>query len=677
MWVAVFLISIGGVHSLLEEDGIFVRDEGKGLQVIATWNLLISIKHPHPPAEMYSVYIARRYFDSIKDVIGNQTYILWKRRTSVMAEALLAYSKLPSRRSGVSPYGSRERHIPQHNVTGGRSRRGLIDGVSAVGNWLFGLATQHQIDHLAESIQPLYNGLHSITHSVNGLVTLVNKSVQVQNNMAITLKLYGTSLGQTMRAIVKLQHVINQKQREVQRLEYILRGEQVIGELETLSRYWEKNCELFKRQERALQRGWLTIDLLKPDDLRSILNTPEYHLSSRALPMSWYYMNSKVSLLMWRGQEFVYHAALPMVSEDEYVMYSLLTIPVYTGEGDIWREVLNIPSQLGWDSRRGGTIDTKRCFGTGPTICPPEVHERNGRCVTGVLTGTQKDLKRCTIKLFTDDRQDMAIKIAANMYLISSRNRSVVRMHCLGKPESHAIMAYVKVYHIEAGCTMETDSWRVVGEYSRNLKVENKNEVHTVKGITLGFVISKLTDFKRVKKLVVSEPVLVNAGDMTALYVKPATMPRKMLVVSSATGASVIGGALLTTCIILIACRRRIKRVCGKQPIPMEARNMNNFRPAKYAEGGRRSFRKHRADQFCDREDEAGYLTPTPSVTPAHSVGNMAPTVIEMSNRTKTIRGRKAGRSASCSRAESRDIMEVQSPGLCQREEDSTSLPPL
>ena len=117
------------------------------------------------------------------------------------------------------------------------------------------------------------------------------------------------------------------------------------SELETVFKYWEKECDLYLIQLRALERGWLTFDLLNTHQLTGILEQQRMILSTKALPLYWYYMNTRISLLMWKGLEFVYKAELPTVNDDVYVLYDIVTIPVHTGVKDIWRQVLDLPSK--------------------------------------------------------------------------------------------------------------------------------------------------------------------------------------------------------------------------------------------------------------------------------------------------------------------------------------------
>ena len=525
---------------------MFIKEAGDGLQIVATWTVLVTIKHPEPTRLLTEVPALRDYINRFRDIVHNVTLDDWTRRLDVIEDAIYAYKgSIP-----VPPGGQTApvEYRAESSLTN-RTKRGLFDGVSKLGNWMFGLATQAEIDELGKLIEHLHDDYHYVTHSINGLITVVNKTVEALNRQSKQLKHYEVHLRQVTDSVIHMQSAINKNEQRLNRIEAMNIGERVVSELETVFKYWERECDLYLTQLRALERGWLTFDLLNTHQLTVILEQQRTILSTKALPLYWYYRNTRISLLMWKGLEFVYKAELPTVNDDVYVLYEIVTIPVHTGVKDIWRQVIDLPTKVGWNSRRGGTIKSENCYGTRPIVCPPEVHHRHGRCLSGVLTGRKTDLEKCTMKMFTDTRQDIAQKLCPNVYLISSRNQSTVRIHCIGKPERQARIERVKVYSMDADCSMETDSWRIIGEHTRIISIDYQREAHNVKGITLGFDISKLTDFVKIKKIVSHQPIEVQAGDMQALYIRPATMPRKVLVLSSSLVSTLFVVVIVVICV--------------------------------------------------------------------------------------------------------------------------------
>ena len=558
---------------------MFIKEAGEGLQIVATWTVLVTIKHPEPARLLTEVPALRDYINRFRDVVHNVTLDDWTRRLDVIEDAVYAYrGSVPVPPRGPTPP---EEYRAESSTTN-RTKRGLFDGVSKLGNWMFGFATQAEIDELGNLIKHLHDDYHYVTHSINRLVTVVNKTVEAVNRQSKLLKHYEEHLQQVTDSVINMQSAINRNERRLNRIEAMNIGERVVSELETVFKYWERECDLYLTQLRALERGWLTFDLLNTHQLIVILEQQRTILSTKALPLYWYYMNTRISLLMWKGLEFVYKAELPTVNEDVYVLYDIVTIPVHTGVKDIWRQVIDLPSKIGWNSRRGGTIKSENCYGARPIVCPPEVHHRHGRCLSGVLTGRKTDLEKCTMKMFTDTRQDIAHKLSPNIYLISSRNQSTVRIHCIGKPERQARIEKVKVYSMDADCSMETDSWRVIGEHTRVVSIDYQREAHNVKSITLGFDISKLTDFVKIKKLVSHQPIVVRAGDLQALYIRPATMPRKVLVLSSSLVSTLFVVVIVVIGVVgcYIKCCRKKCAGCTKKR--QKTRAMTKVRASGY-----------------------------------------------------------------------------------------------
>ena len=551
LWAIPVLLCVCSISALLEEDGILVRDEGKGLQIVSTWTLLVTVKQPEPAWLLKRLPQVREFARGFEGLVSNETIQDWHTRLDMIENSLLA-----SKSYELSPLYS-------SNFSYHRSRRGLLDGVSKLGKWLFGFATVEDVEKMGKLLAHLHSDDVSVTHSMEQLITIVNKTVEAVNKQGRRVHTYAKHLRTVEVAVQELQAAARGTQARLQVLEVTNKLGLVLNELEAVHRYWEKDCETYLRQLRALQRGSLTTDLLKPGQLASILWQQETQLSTRAMPVYWYYSNVKVSLLMWKGTEFVYKAELPTVNSETYVLYSLITIPVYTGVNNVWRKVIDLPTKVGWNSRRGGTIETDQCFGKNPVVCPPAVHHRHGRCITGILAGKKADLDQCSMTVFSDVREDIALKIDVNTYLISSRNHSLVRLHCDGKPETRARVDRVKVYTIDAGCIMETDSWRLTGEHRRVLTRDYVRETHAVKSFNLGFHFEELEDFRRVRKLVVHEPVVVRAGDLKALYIRPATLPRKTLVVSSSLTSSLFLLAILS--LGLCYCSRKRRALCFKR----------------------------------------------------------------------------------------------------------------
>ena len=91
-------------------------------------------------------------------------------------------------------------------------------------------------------------------------------------------------------------------------------------------------------------------------------------------------------------------------------------------------------------------------------VCAPTVYHRHERCVEGIITCHTGSLDSCQVQLFEDSWVDQAIKVTHNLYMLSVRNNSEIAIHCLGEEEKRESLGKVRLFQIEPGCVVSTDS---------------------------------------------------------------------------------------------------------------------------------------------------------------------------------------------------------------------------
>jgi hypothetical protein len=148
-----------------------------------------------------------------------------------------------------------------------RRKRGILNFVGEIGQQLFGLATEKEVEELRLYIQKSQQSQEALYIDIQNLVAVVNDSVSAINVNSRNIQRLQTSLvraveGTTLRLTIH----------------------EAIGDLERAAYHRDRQEDRWARARATLEQFTLTEEIFLPDYLRQILRG-----EGTKLPLEWYY----------------------------------------------------------------------------------------------------------------------------------------------------------------------------------------------------------------------------------------------------------------------------------------------------------------------------------------------------------------------------------------------------
>ncbi|MCP3679260.1 MAG: hypothetical protein GY782_02940 [Gammaproteobacteria bacterium] len=276
-----------------------------------------------------------------------------------LTQALGSGWKLQLKRLQQRVQNLAHRHAMHASRTGTRARRGLIDGVGQLGHYLFGLATETEIQELKAKIEENRRYEKTVRKWSKDYVAIVARTrVDVKLNRDY------------------LHNITQELESGFDKIKWIISTHDVVHQLELIQ----------DRQETIvddLEHGSLTERVMPRDMLASIVGTD--------LPLEWYYRWIEV-IPMW-SKGWTYLCRLPIIATEVTLGYQLQTFPVWGPDG---RAVaLDVSRFAALDVQSGLVTEPKFCQGDRPKVCTPGLSRNNG-CATAIIKNTQVE-EHCTI----------------------------------------------------------------------------------------------------------------------------------------------------------------------------------------------------------------------------------------------------------------------------------------
>ena len=424
-------------------DGVLVTQHGETQRHVATWNILITLDTPQEePGLRDNLRRFRQIIRSLHQQRNslNVTKHLWEGRIQEIEDTMLGF-------------------VPG---TAARTRRGLLNLIGEVSQKLFGTATEAQVDKCRKLIARLEVHDKRITHSYHDLFTLVNQTHdQIKENRQHirTIETFISNITNELSYIAD----VNQKQQEfVEFIDSEIRIDQLLSAIEATHHHWLRQVDKYRRQKASLELGWLTEEILPPNELVQIIRGGR-RAGFRAPPVPWYYEHITIQPFWEDPSRLVFQAELLFTDDVRYLRYQISTwpIPGNSTDADV---MLQLPNEIALNTENGDLFEPANCRGQRPAICRtgPIYDQTRFPCARGILTNGDALRTKCKVTITKTDGRETKIHEPSEGVFIIRTSGETCSLHCSGKPEGRIQLARgVHVIRPSMNCQIRGRGWTI------------------------------------------------------------------------------------------------------------------------------------------------------------------------------------------------------------------------
>jgi hypothetical protein len=360
-------------------DGVSVRGGEDLRQIVASWNVYVTLDPPIYPAQLAQQLTAL-----------NLTFeILSKFRGGGIQGDL----------RGVYMRKHKLESMLKHAAPKERIKRGLFDAGGYALRALFGVATTSQLKRFQEALTEVAGRQRDITHAHNSLASIVNQTRTHLRRLSYNVHQVELQLQEVSDYVGKISDVVRSTVHDVERLKILSDIDRYLDVVELAVAEYMDQVSLFHRQRAELSLGRLTRHLLTSAQLDQILQqaTNKHQAVSN---IDWYYLHLLVTPVWRYTSSLLFQIEIPLTAARPYLMYTLVSHPVPLANTS-YAVHLRLESQYAVDTVSGKLFVPKLCIGTSPSLCQtgPEFGPTMLRCARGLLTNQPELLVHCRMEV--------------------------------------------------------------------------------------------------------------------------------------------------------------------------------------------------------------------------------------------------------------------------------------
>jgi len=343
-----------------------------------------------------------------------------------------------------------------------RGKRALFGIFGKISKSLFGTATEEDMGVLKENLIQARADSRVLFSNQQKLVSVFDQTKhflaenrfgikELQSNMAKIYKI-GIRNAQTVSALTT-------------RIDALTLAREIdvnINHLFELVDIFQTQKQIFQTQKNHLQRGWLSEEILPPDQLVSILRAiQDSHFG--VLSNIWYYEYLPVTPLWELPQDLVYKILVPGLSAVDYLHYAIHYFYIPLGEEHLRQVEGQSEVVVSTASDRSFIPEEDYCLGFDPRVCQPRKIDLIPTCETSLVTGLEGH-ELCKITIIPRNNQTVAIykqSLGTNDVVIVAYTKIQATMRCVGqRPASLEIFGPTRLSILQ-NCSLETEDWRI------------------------------------------------------------------------------------------------------------------------------------------------------------------------------------------------------------------------
>ena len=509
--LCVLLAGIGAIPGVMTSwikpipDGLELIVDQHCFVIAGEWTVLISIDEPQPPPEL------NHFFESLQTAI---------RRNTLLGEYMYGWiNRLRALRKAVkNPRHWWRTHQPPVHIHR-RQRRALVDMVGHTFKFLFGTATEDEVEDIKRLVHTLADDQGHVMTLMDEFTTVVNHTydeIHASHNRLNAITMSIRSLTNRLRSELSFLHQRLHIQERRMDIELMLQ------ELESITHNYVRSHEAFLHRKENLEAGRLTENILSPEILQSILDSPGDGNVCIISPLQWYYENTAI-VPIWIDQRLIYRARLPLV---ELVGWHHVTVhrwPVPVGD---WQATILLPDAVLKDTRTGDLDMSPVCYGHRPRVCQRGLISRPAThsCMARLLTTEPAYDPNCTLIVEHRMPLDLVHPQAPNTYILMT-NGTDLALRCEGQSEvSTSVMSGVYRISLEPPCSLYGTGWHLVSTFQRSVNVSfHTQEVSFPVRDTIAGLFTNLSDFNPL----VSELKLMKSMEQKELRIRDLDCPHQ------------------------------------------------------------------------------------------------------------------------------------------------------
>ena len=400
-------------------DGVSVSGAESLRQVVATWDVFVTLEPPPYP---------RQLLDKL-DALDHTFVALTDLKMGALDLSLEAHR-------------IRRDHIRESLTmapSSSRVKRGLLDVGGSLLHALFGVATSSQLDRFKAALTEIAGTQTDISHANLQLATVVNQTSTYLRAVAVKQHQLEINVLHINSAIAQLSHALENQATRLHRLELLTALDRYMDILDLATRQYADQMSLYNRQRAGLELGHLTRDLLTMGQLRDIINQAA---SAHQVVdnLEWYYSYVSVSPLWRKSDSLLYKIELPLIAPRPFLMYQVAALPVPI-DNSSYAVQLNLESHYAIDTVTGNMFVPHQCLGHSPIVCQsgPTYGPSMLKCARGLITSRADLLKHCKATIKDHSDHSPISTLALNQYAIATQGETLT-VRCPGRPESHTTL---------------------------------------------------------------------------------------------------------------------------------------------------------------------------------------------------------------------------------------------
>ena len=334
---------------LFTQEGVLVQQEGDIRAISGLWTVVVVI-HP-PPKPDFNLWINQIVQDILtlktKGQAGDDDFKVWMEHISFLQGNIRA--------NGI--------YKTVHSPRNRRERRALFGFVSTISNYLFGTATQNQINVLTNAIKDSQHKIETLSHQGAHMISVMNQTrLYLHENRMDIAVLQNASIALAKRVETNTKRV-DGLAKTINTLHIRRSVDIIIAKLERSVNLYLHQLTLFHKQRQELERGYLTDEIMPVAYLEDVLQqlTKRKH---EVAPLRWHYQHLPIVPLHDTPSELSFRTIIPGLSETRYLQFKLRYFPIPLGKGYL-RQVEG-ENNIALDTVSSATFVPGVCVGSTP-----------------------------------------------------------------------------------------------------------------------------------------------------------------------------------------------------------------------------------------------------------------------------------------------------------------------
>lgn len=443
-------------------DGLDVKVDNEVYVVEGEWTVVITIDEPRPPAELLNFVHGLLALPQFR---GRTTSInSWVPNWKTRLRRVLTECSEPRR---------------WWRTQNSRQRRGLLDIVGQGMSFLFGTATDADLDDVRRLVSKLATNQSRIFNQLAQYTTVINHTYdEIQMNR--------DQINQIASRMATLMQDVDKRIRglelQAQTLDKRFEMEVLLSRLEDISHRYVRAHEAWIRRKENLEAGRLTESILPPSVLESILTSEQQGGLIR--PIQWYYEHTTI-IPIWTDEHLVYKTRLPVVMPTRWHYVELQRWPMPLKE---FQGQLLLPDAVLRNTETGDLDISPRCYGIRPRVCrqglinQADIHP----CLTRLLAEVPTYDPQCVVLFEKRLPLDTVHPMEYDKYVLVTDGTELA-LRCAGDTEqSTTVKAGVFEITLTYPCSLHGKTWKLLPTFQRSLNVTlSPEDIHVHVNVTI------------------------------------------------------------------------------------------------------------------------------------------------------------------------------------------------